>query len=697
MAEERYQFRKILDTAHFPIELSKVLINEDEISLEKGAIITCANKSPVVVHAITDFHDFLKTSLGVNSNEAPLEIAIEITKDGLEDVCAYKGRVVEINSNGISIKAYDDRGAAQALYDLEDLMTERRAPYLKKGKFKNKPLFSPRMAHSAYDVDVFPNGYLQNLAREGIDALLVFVKGVNQNGVGYIDFNELIDRAESYGIDVYAYSYLKNFKSPHDSDAEKVYEEVYGPIFKAHNKFKGMVFVGESIEFPSIDENAHGRQWFEYSKSPDNIPEGKPSPGWWPCVDYPKWLELVKKSIRKYKAEAEIVFWTYNWGWAPEKERIKLIDSLPTDITLLVTFEMFQKRTINDIGEMVCDYTVSFEGPGDYFLSEAAAAKRRGIRLYSMVNTGGRTWDFGSMPYEPFPQQWQRRFSAILECHKKYGLCGLMESHHFGYTPSFITKISKKMFNYYSDSPENILRSVVEQFSANETDKCLEALDLWSQMIRKYPANDEEQYCVMRISTAYPLVLIKPLSPPRLDDDVVMFGGGITEVDYRAFDFGRYMPHSMRIRPEIKLFSELIDLTEKGVKILESIQKPTNTILKLINMGKFIICTFKTNINVKKMFIIRHKLSIAETREEIIELLKEVKKIAKEEIENAKNSIPLVEFDSALGYEPSMGYACDKKHIEWKIKQVEYMLNVEVAIYENSINYGEYKEVYIRE
>ena len=85
------------------------------------------------------------------------------------------------------------------------------------------------------------------------------------------------------------------------------------------------------------------------------------------------------------------------------------------------------------------------------------------------------------------------------------------------------------------------------------------------------------------------------------------------------------------------------------------------------------------------------------TREEIIELLSEVKQIAKEEIDNAKNSIPLVEFDSALGYEPSMGYACDKAHIEWKIKQVQYILDVEVAIYENSINYGEYKDVYIRE
>lgn len=695
MKEKRFQFRKDLTTTHFPITRSNVSIKEDELSLENGIKIIGGNGS-VINHAIDDINDFLNISFKVKNNDKAVNVSIEIKNKDLEDVCDYKGRIININCNGISIRAYDERGVAQAIYDLEDMMTERKAPFLKIGKYKNKPLFSPRMAHSAYDVDVFPDGYLQNLVREGIDAILLFVRGVNDSSAGKRDFNDIIDRAESFGIDVYAYSYLTNFNSPHTENAQEIYDNIYGPIFKEHNKLKGMVFVGESVEFPSIDKNTHGRRWFEYKESPDRIPEGKPSPGWWPCEDYPKWLGLVKNSIRKYKNNAEIVFWTYNWGWAPENKRLELIDKLPTDISLLVTFEMFQKREINGIGEMVCDYTVSFEGPGDYFLSEAKAAKEKGIKLYSMVNTGGRTWDFGSMPYEPFPQQWQRRFWAIRECYEKFGLCGLMESHHFGYTPSFITKLAKKSFEYLVEDRETALRKVIDQFSSGETDKCIQAFDYWSEMIKKYPANDEEQYCVMRISTAYPLVLIKPLTPPKFDDVELMFGDGIADPDYRAFDYGRYMPHCLRIRPEIKLFEELIELAEKGIKILESIKNPTKTLLKLINMGKFMVCTYRTNINVKKMFLVRNKLEIAETREEVIQLLDQAVELGKAEIENAKSSIPLVEFDSALGYEPSMGYACDKQHIEWKIRQVEYMMNIEVGIYKNSIGYGEHKDIYIR-
>ena len=49
--------------------------------------------------------------------------------------------------------------------------------------------------------------------------------------------------------------------------------------------------------------------------------------------------------------------------------------------------------------------------------------------------------------------------------------------------------------------------------------------------------------------------------------------------------------------------------------------------------------------------------------------------VAKNEIENAKNTIPLVERDSRLGFEPSMEYMCDKAHLEWKIFHTEKAIN----------------------
>lgn len=691
--EQRFSFRKelIKPNSHFKYALREK--RDNEISLLDGVTFTGDISSPVIKHAIKDFNDYLKVCFGAKAKrENYINIHINITNDLPYEVNSYKGRTVEITESGININAFDDRGAAQAIYDFEDLMTEKKQPYLTKGITQQKPMFSPRMAHSAYDVDVYPNGYLQRLAKEGIDAIILFVRGINEVATGKADINDIIDRAESYGIDTYAYSYINVFKHPSDTDAEEIYDKAYGSIFKAHPKLKGMIFVGESVQFPSKDKRTTGRKHTEFLNE-DNFPDVKPAPGWWPCKDFSEWVNLTKKVIRKHKPDADIVFWTYNWGWAPEKERIELINNLPTDITLLVTFEMFQNLpTDYGITERVCDYSVAFAGAGDVFISEAKAAKARGIRLYTQANAGGRTWDFGTMPYEPFPQQWLNRYSAMRKCREEYNLTGVMECHHFGYYPSFITKIEKMAFEYNADTPDNILKRVISEFSENETEKCIQAFDLWSKAIRLYMPTDEEQYSAMRVGPAYPLALgVFPTAPERLQTEKLLFGGGITEeyhlISGRKSSEGLFTLHSVRMRTEMKILADIIKLIKQGINIFKGIKVKNKEIKRLINMGEYMVCCFTTDISVKKMYIYRQRLLIAATNKEVKSIIDGIRKLGKNEIRNAGRALKIVDKDSALGYEPSMGYGGDRAHIEWKIRQVKNMMTNELAIYENGLNF----------
>ena len=55
--------------------------------------------------------------------------------------------------------------------------------------------------------------------------------------------------------------------------------------------------------------------------------------------------------------------------------------------------------------------------------------------------------------------------------------------------------------------------------------------------------------------------------------------------------------------------------------------------------------------------------------------------LIKDEIENARATIPLVEFDSRLGFEPSMEYMCDREHLELKIEQCERVVADELPRY----------------
>jgi len=446
--------------------------------------------------------------------------------------------------------------------------------------------------------------------------------------------------------------------------------------------------VGESVEFPSRDPRTTGQS--HRTPSPDGLPRSKPSPGWWPCSDYPQWVSLVRDTVRRYRSDADIVFWTYNWGYVDEAYRLELLDRLPTDITLLVTFEMFEKLKTGPVTSTCVDYTLMFEGPGRYFLSEAKKAKERGIRLYAMVNTGGLTWDIGVIPYEPAPQQWMRRHRAILECREKYGLSGLMESHHYGFWPSFVSDLAKR--TYWGEDPKMVLRQLaVRDFGAAYAERVLEAWSLWSDGIRHCLSTNEDQYGPFRIGPAYPLVLTRPVQVP--ESPFAMFGNRIFNTLYATADSGRSSLLSFRLPVEIEYLTVMRDRFKAGADQLAAILPDlapnlVDQALRMVNLGQFISRCAQTTIHVKRWYQHKLRLLSATTEADVREQVRQLTAIAEEEIENAAATIPLVQIDSRLGWEPSMEYMCDEKHLRWKIRQVRQVIDKELAMYVDALGYN---------
>lgn len=678
--EQNYDFRKRLLTVHKKdrrVLGLKPLKNEYEI---KNGVKIVLQKScgEIMLTAARDFSDYLFTSMNVssmivyNDYENCLNNAIILTKDIMLQ-SSYNINV----ENLILITGQNERCLAQALYYLEDKMNQRFAPFLEKGLVEKKIMFSPRMVHSGYGLDHFPNEHLSAIAHAGMDAILVYVKDVNMTPSGFLDFNELIYRAGKYGIDVYAYSNLVSRKHPDDADAQFFYDNLYGKLFCQCPGFKGIVLVGESVEFPSKDEHVSNK--FYYENNIDGIPIEKPSAGWWPCNDYPQFLECLKKAIFKYKSDADIVFWTYNWGYVEEKERIRLIETLPTDISLLVTFEMFEKYKIGDAKEICADYTLSFAGPGKYFISEAEIAKKRGIRLYAMTNTAGLTWDMGTIPYEPMPYQWIERYKGIVEANKKWGLCGLMESHHYGFWPSFVSDLAKQAFLQDNNNVIKELRPIITAwFGDKNIDKIDEALALWSKAITYYTPTNEDQYGAFRIGSSFPFCFIEQMKPPSMKH--ARFGNDIVTSNYTADYLGRNSLTSVRVQYEEKSLQKMLKYMQMGCNILQSIsdQDANDELMYLRNLGEYICTIVITGIHAKKWFQVISQLKIEKNPNNAEILINEAEKIIAYERKNAENAIACVLKDSRLGWEPSMEYMGDKQHIEWKLRQLDYVLNSEL-------------------
>lgn len=681
MTEINYAFRERMLKVHTP-----GFRNDDYWERIPGTLLTSAWEivypecvEEVLEYAARDLAEFLSVSMDVfvrarrakdmESECANRKNKILLYTGAAPEKEALSYRIVS-DDEAVSIIGNTPRAVAQGVYFIEDRMRANQGPVVEYMDEIRKPLFPTRMIHSGFGLDMFPDEHLRAIARNGITSILVFTKGVDKTPHGYLDFNNLIYRAGRFGLDVYAYSYMKSEVHPSDPGAEMYYENTYGKLFKSCPGLKGVVLVGESVEFPSKDPHVCPYGWEYLREHPEANPDHLPSPGWYPCEDYPEWIDLVKGIIRKYKKDADFVFWSYNWGYVNREARLKLIRSLPTDISLLVTFEMFEKfQKPNQVTVSCVDYTLSFEGPGEYFRSEAEEAQKRGIPLYAMSNTGGLSWDIGVIPYEPCPDQWNRRNDALVKAHEDWGLCGLMDSHHYGFWPSMVSELAKIAFWSPRMDYEKALRELIERdYGEKNADVVRSVCKDYSDAIRKYVSTNPDQYGPFRIGPAYPL-LYKEEAILESPDYAMHSHNMICDTMYHYdADKLHYLAY------EIESLTEMETLLEKGsdalVKVIDSLTgRQKECALDLYGVGRFMQYTARTAVNTKKWYLL--KLELLNGGENRKDIARRMAEIAENEIENAKKTMPLVERDSRLGFEPSMEYMCDKAHLEWKIFHTE--------------------------
>ncbi len=701
MKEINYQFRQRYSIVHSKNRRdNEKRPSDNQIEVTSDWCITLPDNADVVLtNAARDLEDYLFTSMEISvrierENRCRTERRIAY---GIDESLPDNSYRFAVDKDRITLCGRDSRMAAQAGYYLEDIMNLCEAPFAEPCNTVRTSLYNPRMVHSGYGLDMFPTEHLLSIAHSGISALLVFVTDIDMTPHGYHDFNDLCYRASQYGLDVYAYSYLANRLHPEDEGAWDFYEKLYGGLFDRCPYFKGIIFVGESCEFPSKDPHTTGIRRLD-NRGPDGKPlvTGKLNPGWWPCYDYPIWLEMVKQIIRKRRPDADIVLWSYNWNSAPAEARKALIDTLPKDITLQATFEMGDVVVRDGIENRPTDYTIFFPGPSYYFKTEAEYAKENGLRLYSMTNTGGRTWDVGVVPYIPAPYQWIKRYDGMRNAHDNFGLSGTMDCHHYGFVPSFISDLAKWAFHTPTpDLGDMVKKLVARDFSVETTDIVCRAYELFSEGIDHLISTNPDQYGPCRIGPSYPFVLFNDVDVKIPTTPYAHFGGnkicfpvygkrvlgGITtdrgllktEESRRKFD---YEIENLKICA--RLYDEGCGLIQSAIPMIP--ERKRETAERILGVGRFIANTARTACNVKEFY--KCKSALLDTHgTERNQLVDKMLEICRLEEKNAKNTLPLVDFDSALGYEASMEYMCDRAHIEWKLELLDKVVNTELPSY----------------
>ena len=136
--EEKFQFKAELLKVHKKNRRNKALTpSADEFEIKHGLfIVVPENAGIVTMTAARDFEDYLFTSMNVSSmvttQSAEKAITLSLNED-IEDASGFMGYRITTKDSGITVEGYDEKGLAQGLYYLEDLMNIRKAPFLKKG------------------------------------------------------------------------------------------------------------------------------------------------------------------------------------------------------------------------------------------------------------------------------------------------------------------------------------------------------------------------------------------------------------------------------------------------------------------------------------------------------------------------------------------------------------------------------------
>lgn len=516
--EEPGDFRQIImrDLERFHRDPdAKPTADEMAIPDNGWALVTGSGSGALLREAASDFSAYLLKAMQVHltpqakpSVEDWSELTNVIVAGTREQLpgCgaglkARKDYRIMTSPHRIVVCGFDESGAMYGLYNLEDRMNLREAPYLpRRLDTVRHSLYATRMTLSGLGWMEWPDGYLRLLAHYGFDAIYAPAY-YNLNGYprkqptgtyATIDpqrIHELIPRAAKYGIDLYS-PILWLYTGEHDNELEL--RMLVRDVVRSFPEVRGYVLLNEGFSYvggPSPKASAaFRRNWIE---------------------NWTKAIAVVTEECHKINPAIEVLPWDYGVDNRPEPDKIEekkyVISQYPLDVIPLVTWEN-GKRLERD-GELgwIKDYAINEAGPSEAAAAQIQLARQRGMKAVFAKADAWASWQYGTFPYLPFPYQWYARYQAL----EKYRIDGTMESWSYGFKPNWVAEL--RAWYSWTDAPplDELLRAIARRdFGPGSEELVLQAWDHFSRAIRLVPdtGSDMGTNCAV----AQPLFFEKP-------------------------------------------------------------------------------------------------------------------------------------------------------------------------------------------
>ncbi|MFN7919990.1 MAG: hypothetical protein U0Q16_07835 [Bryobacteraceae bacterium] len=456
---------------------------------------------------------YLREAMGA-SRTGGKPIRARISTDGTSE-----GWRIRVAADSIEIEAHDPAGIAQAVYELQDRMDEREGPFLRIGVTERRAVWNPRYLYSYFalygdpllepEADPFPDGYLEKLARGGING--VWMQAVLNSMAPSPTFPEfgagseirlrnlkaLVERASRFGVKIYLYlneprSMSAEFFAKREAMRGTPYRELFAMCTSAPevrqwitaslaHVFGAVPELGGVFTI-SMSENhtncfSHGGAWRKEVPTAEGCPRCSRRPSYEVLAEL---FQAMHDGIRQGSKTAELIH--YDWGW-PDDMADKLIPLLAKDSRIVSISEWSQPVERGGVKTKVGEYSMSVPGPGPRATRNWKVAREAGVGSLAKVQLNN-TWEISAVPFIPVPQLVLEHLEGL----RKAGISGLMPSWTCGGYASPNLEAAAMMYGDPLPPRGEILERVARRrYGSAAAADAIQAWSTFSEAFREFP------------------------------------------------------------------------------------------------------------------------------------------------------------------------------------------------------------------
>ncbi len=679
--ESPFAFVEELSRIEYP-EYRQVSGNssEDEIDLRGWKLIPLSELSQAGTLAIDQFREYLNQTfranieMGSTGSSEKRSVSIQLTADRSEISETYE---IRVSADSVKVLATDPAGLRHGLYRLEDLMESRGGPVLRIGTERGVRRLSPAYLYSYFalygdplleeEIDPFPEGYLQKLARRGVNG--VWLQGILRNLAPSSIFpefgtdwkkrlnrlNELVDRAHLYGIRIYLY-----MNEPRGMPQEFFgrYPEIKG----AQERNDGNIFA-MCTSVPMVREWVRTSLAHVFREVPDlggiftismsenltncfskggaeSCPRCSQREGWEVVTEL---HEAFVEGVKGTRKTADVIAWDWGWGFDWVRQGVdaeQVIKHLPAEVKLLSVSEWDVPVNRGGFETEVGEYSMSAPGPGPRAKRHWSIGRQQGIAPMAKVQLNS-TWEISAVPYIPVAHLVQRHMEDLL----KTGITGIMLSWTVGGYPSPNLEIAKEYYVWPTPDGDDILfRVAMRRYGDRAAPRILNAWHRFSDAFEHFPYGIQ----IYVIPTQHGPANLLRLTETGYPSGMILFPYDDWKSWVRPYPPTTVQSQFQRMASEWN--AGLTDFREAIRMIPDSRKEEAE---KDFGVAETCYIHFQSVANQLAFYLLREQLLQGVNRSELVDRMTP---LVEDEIELARRLYLIARRDSRIGYEASNHY-----------------------------------------